>query len=210
MSKALSETLADFTNATASAQSDVLEQSDVVAFLPKAYGEGGDWVNRVFEAYENGFSEGEEAAKAGCDARIEAMKQELDEKLETTQKAWKEEQGRILEEEIKRSLTILEERVSATVADILIPFLHEEARQKAILSLSQVLRRHLAGNKESVVEVSGPKDLFDLFQRSSGEMCHIMKYKETEDADLEVRVSDMTLSSGLADWLAELNETNQG
>ncbi|OKL43092.1 hypothetical protein [Pseudovibrio exalbescens] len=210
MTKALADTLADFTDATERGSHDPLELNDVVAILPKAYGEGGDWVGRVFEAYENGFSEGEESKQAECDARIEEMKKELDEKFVTTQKAWKEEQGRILEEQVKQALAGLEEKVSAAVAEILIPFLHDQAREKAISTLSQVLRRHLSDNREAVIEVKGPKDLHDLFERTSGDLFHLMNYTETEGGDLEVRVGEMTLSSGLSEWISELHAKEEG
>ncbi len=70
MKRGINDYLTDFTTDTDVTTKDLQDMQEVISMLPKGYGEGGDWVNRVFEAYENGFSEGEEAAKSGADERI--------------------------------------------------------------------------------------------------------------------------------------------
>ncbi len=207
MTRGINDCLADFTKDTGVTTKDLQDMQEVISMLPKGYGEGGDWVNRVFEAYENGFSEGEEAAKAGADERIKKMREDLEVELSQRETAFKEGEGEQLRQAFQQSLVEIEERLSQKVSEILVPFIEERARERAVTSLVQVLRRQLSETPDAIIEVSGPEHLFDLFTSKAGELSNTTKFSENSSADFEVKVSDMTLSTGLKEWCEELRNT---
>ncbi|WP_310620260.1 hypothetical protein [Flexibacterium corallicola] len=206
MSKALADYLSDFGNDGASSDSSGPEFQEVVSMLPKGYGEGGDWVTRVFEAYENGFSEGQEAVKAETEATIAAMKEELAQKLVDGEKAWKESQGAELKAEVDKALKDVEERVAASVSQILVPFLESQARERAVSTLADVLKRYVSTNPLPIIEVLGPKTLQDLFAGHVDEQELNITYKEIPSEDLTVKIGEMHLSSGLGGWVDQLHK----
>ncbi len=207
MTNGISHFLADFTTDTGVTTKDLQDMQEVISMLPKGYGEGGDWVNRVFEAYENGFSEGEEAAKSNADERIKKMREELEVELAEREAAFKAGEGEKLRQAFQQSLVEIEERLSKTTAEVLVPFIEERARDRAVASLVQVLRRQLSETPEVLVQVSGPQHLFDLFGDKAGELSNTIQFSENSSADLAVKVSDMTLSTGLKEWCQELRNT---
>ncbi|MTI16773.1 hypothetical protein E1162_05935 [Rhodobacteraceae bacterium RKSG542] len=207
MARSIAECLADFESSSGSAETQAAEMQDVVSLLPKGYGEGGDWVTRVFEAYENGFSEGQEASKSECDARIEEMRKEMEAALVKGEQEWKMQQGQELRTAVTASLQNIEVRVAESVAAILVPFLDEQSRHMAVGALSEVLKRHLSASKEPILEVSGPRSLFDLFQEKLGANAPAMDYVESSGVDLNVSVGNMNLSTGLEQWLQQLHST---
>ncbi|KZL17753.1 hypothetical protein PsAD2_02870 [Pseudovibrio axinellae] len=207
MTRGINDCLADFTQDTGVTTKDLQDMQEVISMLPKGYGEGGDWVNRVFEAYENGFSEGEEAAKAGADERIKKMREELEVELAAREKAFKEGEGERLKQAFQQSLVEIEETLSKTVSQTLVPFIEENARERAVGSLVQVLRRQLSESSEAIIKVSGPQYLFDLFGEKAGDLANTITFSENSSADLELKVSDMTLSTGLTEWCDELRNT---
>ncbi|AEV37124.1 hypothetical protein PSE_2616 [Pseudovibrio sp. FO-BEG1] len=207
MTRGINDFLADFTADTGVTTKDLQDMQEVISMLPKGYGEGGDWVNRVFEAYENGFSEGEEAAKSGAEERIKKMKEDLEVELAARETAFKEGEGEKLKLAFQESLIEIEDRLSKTVSEILVPFIEESARNRAVSSLVQVLRRQLSETPEILINVSGPEHLFDLFNKKTGELSNTIKFSENSSTDLEVKVSDMTLSTGLTEWCEELRNT---
>jgi hypothetical protein len=207
MTRGINDYLADFTTDTGVTTKDLQDMQEVISMLPKGYGEGGDWVNRVFEAYENGFSEGEEAAKSGADERVKKMREELEVELAEREKAFKEGEGEKLKEAFQHSLVEIEDRLSKAVSEILVPFIEESARDRAVTSLVQVVRRQLSETPEVVLEVSGPQNLYDLFGKKTGELSSTIKFSENSSTDLVVKVSDMALSTGLSEWCEELRST---
>ena len=207
MTGSIGNFLADFTKDTGVTAKDVQEMQEVISLLPKGYGEGGDWVNRVFEAYENGFSEGEEAAKAGEEERNKKLREQLEAELLEKEKRFKQEEGQRLKDALEFGLLDLEERVSSAVGEILVPFLEEKARQQAVSALLRILQRQLSETPDVLIEASGPESLFDLFKQSAGQLTSKIRFIKNEDADLELKVVDMTLSTGLQEWCESLRNT---
>ncbi|SDQ92764.1 hypothetical protein [Pseudovibrio sp. Tun.PSC04-5.I4] len=207
MTRGITDCLTDFTTDTGVTTRDLQDMQEVISMLPKGYGEGGDWVGRVFEAYENGFAEGEEAAKTGAEDRIKKMREELEVELSEREAVFKRGEGEKLEQAFQQSLVTIESRLSLTVAEILIPFIEERAREAAVSSLVQVLRRQLSESPEAIVEVSGSQQLFDLFGTKTGDLSNTIKFSQNSSTDLELKVSAMRISTGLTEWCEELRNT---
>lgn len=207
MTGSIGSFLADFTKDTGVTAKDVQDMQEVISMLPKGYGEGGDWVNRVFEAYENGFSEGEESARTGEEERHKKLREELEAELAEKEKRFKQDEGQRLKDALEFGLLDLEDRVSTAVAQILVPFLEERARSQAVEALQRILRQQLSETPEVLIEARGPQSLYDLFEQSSGQLTSKIKFTKIEQADLELKVADMTLSTGLQDWCENLRNT---
>lgn len=207
MTRGINDCLTDFTTDTGATTKDLQDMQEVISMLPKGYGEGGDWITRIFEAYENGFAEGEEAAKAGTEERIKKIREELEVELSEREAVFKKGEGEKLEQAFQQSLVEIEGRLSLTIAEILIPFIEDRARESAVSSLVQVLKRQLSESPEAIVEVSGPQQLFDLFGTKTGDLSNTIKFSQNSSTDLVLKVSDMRLSTGLTEWCEDLRNT---
>ncbi len=135
------------------------------------------------------------------------MREDLEVELASREKAFKKGEGERLKEAFQQSLVEIEDRVSEAVCEILVPFVEERARDRAVSSLVQVVRHQLSEAPEAVLEVSGPQHLFDLFGKKAGELSGTIKFSENSSTDLVVKVSDMALSTGLSEWCRELRNT---
>ncbi|WP_068082060.1 hypothetical protein [Polycladidibacter stylochi] len=209
MTNSLASCLSDFTAENPPSIAEAQEIKEIVSRLPKSYSEGGDWVNRVFEAYENGVSEGLETAREESEKKIEAMKRELDQKLADERASFKANEGMQLEMELANAIREIEETVAHSVAQILVPFIEEQARVRAVSTLVSVLKSQLSSNSSDLVLVEGPEDLQGMFKAkldSDGKI----DFKINDKTDLLVKVGDMKLSTGLDEWRDELYAALKG
>ncbi|WP_068316725.1 hypothetical protein [Polycladidibacter hongkongensis] len=206
----LTAALADFTNDNPLPVNEAQELKEIVSRLPKSYGDGDDWINRVFEAYEDGVSDGKKEVQEAADGKIEKMQQELQETLATERSAFKAGEGQQLEMELASAIAQIEAKVAADVAAILAPFMHEQARARAVQALATILRRHLSAAEHPLITVRGPAELFGMFKEKGAANGARIDFIETDDADLHVEVGEMHLSTGLNEFSANLATALEG
>jgi hypothetical protein len=157
---------------------------------------------RLAEAFERGRQEGLATARAETAEAIARVRAEWREKEDAEQTALQVSHGGDLADRIADGLDQIEQRIAATVARILKPYLAEEQSKRVILSLSESLGRILNSDSDALLRISGPEAVLSaLRDRLSGRPVRV-EYNIEDGVDVTVEADQTIIESQLAAWFA--------
>lgn len=166
--------------------------------------DGGETTRRLEQAHLKAFEEGRESARQELSEERSRFRAAVEAELTTARAAWAAEEGARLAEAHRAAIESFETRCAQAVADILRPFLAQEAIARVTGALVDTLETLLAGRPQSLFEISGPPDLLEaLREKFSASGAHVA-LKPNESIDVRVRVEDTVIETQLEPWLKAL------
>ncbi|WP_051357060.1 hypothetical protein [Azorhizobium doebereinerae] len=117
---------------------------------------------------------------------------------------WAVESATGLAEGLKGAMAEMEERIATAAGRILMPFLAEAVRARAVDELVGHVKRLMSTPEAPVVRVSGPEDLLNVLRaRCDGTG---IEFQPNQDVDVRVTADDTVIETQLRAWGAQLTE----
>ena len=159
---------------------------------------------QVSEAHARGMEEGRAEALAEAEARIEDQKMAFEAEQAAAREAWVREEGQLLAAGIESALRGIEERISAATARVLMPFVEQAVRERAMSELRATLQDLIAGNPAVTLEVSGPEDLLQEVRGALSTSVATISYAANGACDVQVKGGGTVVETRIAEWLKQL------
>lgn len=169
----------------------------------------GNAVDRVAEAYTNGFEKGKSAARATLELSLRSQKIQFERELKAARGAWAKEMGETLAQRLTSGLQEGERRIAEAVARILKPFLGTEIHRQAIADLHESLDGLIALAPGPVLEISAPPDVLEGLRRHLAEKVAAVSYHPSDDCDVRVTAGATVLETHFASWIAKIEEATR-
>jgi hypothetical protein len=156
---------------------------------------------RLEEAFERGRQEGLAAARAEAAealARDQADREQhaLDDRL-----AFRAAEYAQLADKIMAGLVDLEDRIAASVARILKPYLTQEHSKRVTQALSDNLTRILSGDAPAVLKISGPEYMLSALRERLLTHPVVVEYSVEDGVDVTVDAQQTVIKSQLQAWI---------
>ena len=163
---------------------------------------------KIREAYDRGVRDGHASAssESAVAAEMENIRREQRE-LEEIRSIRAAEHAAIVEK-IEAGLLGIEERVSATAARILSPYLKAECARSVARALSESLLAMFGSNAPGVMKISGPAgELEELRQRLASAPVEVV-YSNDGNVDVSIQMDDTTIRTQLEKWIAAIDSAS--
>ena len=150
------------------------------------------------------FEDGRVAARRDLDEERARLKLEITEEVARARAEWAEQEGERLMEAHRNAFAVFETRCAEAVANILRPFLVQEAIVRVTESLIENLEVLFASRTQALFEISGPADLLDALKAKFGDRPAAIAYQPDDTIDVRVRVDDTIIETQLSAWMQAL------
>ena len=117
------------------------------------------------EAYRRGIEEGREAASAEAAASLQKNREAMEAEQADRFKSWLEQEGDRLHGSLAAGLSHIENRISEHVARIMMPFLEDEIRAKAVRDLREAVKSVVKPGAGLSIAGSGPAEVIAVLER---------------------------------------------
>ncbi|MGU3496092.1 hypothetical protein ACLBXM_18780 [Xanthobacteraceae bacterium A53D] len=154
----------------------------------------------VAAARAEALAEAQQAFEAEKARDAEAFEAHLD----LARQQWAAETALALSEAHTRAMAEMEERLANAAGRVLLPFLSEAVRARAIDELTGHITRLLATPGTPVLQISGPEDLLAALRARCGEAG--IAYAPGAGADIRLVADDTIIETQLSAWSAHLND----
>jgi hypothetical protein len=160
----------------------------------------------VEAARAEGFQAGREDALAEAEARIAEREAEFQQKLVAAREAWSASEAAVLATSIAQGLDQVRDELIAVTARVLMPFLTEEVRKRALSELAVTIKDVLAREPGSGIVVTGPPDLLKNLELQLSEYAGAMTFTPSQSCEVEVKAGHALLSTRISAWVDKINE----
>jgi hypothetical protein len=165
-----------------------------------------DMAARVAEAVARGHEEGRAVAEEEFQARLEAQREELEQRLSSERQAWIEQAGETLVERMLAAMRDMEARISESTARILRPLLAAQLRRQAVTELSALVRTTASRDRGATLAVSGPDDLIAVLREKLADATAEVTFSVSETPDVQVTLDHTVLQTRLQEWAERIDE----
>lgn len=155
------------------------------------------------EAYERGRRDGAADAGEAFERTRAADLAGFEERLTEARRGWAETESDRLAAEIRQAMQALETGIAASVARILLPFVAESVRRRALDELSETLTALLTGGVRTLV-VNGPIDLVEPLKAKLGPYAQAVEFRPADGPDIVARSRDTVVETQIGAWLDRL------
>ncbi|MBR0819439.1 hypothetical protein [Bradyrhizobium liaoningense] len=163
-------------------------------------------VNLLEDAYRRGHA----AGVAEGDARVAEERVRSAIRLGEERAKWSDQQAAAIVGGFETACREIETNIASSVARILLPFLAEAVRDKAIGSLVEQIAALTGNSPVPVFKVTGPGELLDLVRsqlqtaRRTG-----VEYEAAETFEVRVVADQTVIETQIAAWSERLNEARR-
>jgi hypothetical protein len=163
-------------------------------------------VNLLDDAYRRGHAAGE----AEADARVAEERVRSAIRLGEERAKWSDQQADAIVSGFESACREIETNIASSVARILLPFLAEAVRDKAIGSLVEQIAALTGNSPVPVFKVTGPSDLLDLVRtqleasRRTG-----IQYEAAETLEVRVVADQTVIETQIAVWGERLKDARR-
>ncbi|MEJ2116862.1 MAG: hypothetical protein P8Y67_00880 [Alphaproteobacteria bacterium] len=158
------------------------------------------------ENYERGLEEGKAAGLAELEAKLEELRQFLEQQHELERCTWANREATVLASKLQEGLHEIENTVANSVASILKPFLTELMHEQAVSNLVKTLQTLLTKGEGTNLEIYGPEDLLQLLREKLDAQGIKAAFIPENTPDLRVRVGQTVIETQLAAWISKFEE----
>jgi hypothetical protein len=166
-----------------------------------------DIETRLREAYEKGRQEGLAMARSEADALLTNQKGEQEERVVAERLAFQANECAKFADQITVGLSEIEDRIAATVAGILRPFLVQEQAARVTKALSENLARILSGDSPALLKISGPEFMLSVLRDRLSNHPAPVEYSVEEGLDVTVEAQQTIIRSQLEAWINLIEST---
>lgn len=160
----------------------------------------------IDDAYRRGREAAYEETRAMHAAALQAERERHAAEIAEVRRFYEEKQAGEIADAISELRRDLARVVSEDVGAVLIPFLDDELRERAMDRLSSLLAEAVADGEIGTVRVRGPRELYEALQARVGESDLHSRYTESEEIDLAVEIDGTLFATRLGDWRDALKE----
>lgn len=174
--------------------------------LPPAAAKEDAPVNLLDDAYRRGYA----AGVAEGDARLAEERVRSAIRLGEERAKWSDQQAVAIVGGFETSCREIETNIASSVARILLPFLADAVRDKAIGSLVEQIAALTGNSPVPVFKITGPGELLDLVRtqlqasRRTG-----IEYEAAETFEVRVVADQTVIETQIAAWSERLNEARR-
>ncbi|APG09005.1 hypothetical protein M2175_002322 [Bradyrhizobium elkanii] len=163
-------------------------------------------VNLLEDAYRRGHA----AGVAEGDARVAEERVRSAIRLGEERAKWSDQQAATIVSGFETACREIETNIASSVARILLPFLADAVRDKAIGSLVEQIAALTGNSPVPVFKITGPGELLDLVRsqlqtaRRTG-----IEYEAAETFEVRVVADQTVIETQIAAWSERLNEARR-
>jgi hypothetical protein len=163
-------------------------------------------VNLLDDAYRRGHA----AGVAEGDARVAEERVRSAFRLGEERAKWSDQQAVTIVSGFEAACREIETNIASSVARILLPFLADAVRDKAIGSLVEQIAALTGNSPVPVFKITGPSELLDLVKtqletaRRTG-----IEYEAAETFEVRVVADQTVIETKIAAWSERLNEARR-
>ncbi|WP_441238175.1 hypothetical protein [Bradyrhizobium sp. 930_D9_N1_4] len=163
-------------------------------------------VNLLEDAYRRGHA----AGVADGDSRVAEERVRSAIRLGEERSKWSDQQAVAIVNGFEAACREIETNIASSVARILLPFLADAVRDKAIGSLVEQIAALTGNSPVPVFKVTGPSELLDLVRtqieasRRTG-----IEYEPAETLEVRVVADQTVIETRIATWSERLNEARR-
>jgi hypothetical protein len=159
-----------------------------------------DVETRLNDAFERGRQEGLATARAETAAALARQQDEQEERAGAERVAFQADEYAKLADQISAGLNEIEERIAATVARILRPYLAQEHSRLVVKALSDGLARILSGDTATLLKITGPEVMLNVLRDRLAKHPIQVEYSIEDGVDVTVEAQHTIIRSQLQAW----------
>ncbi len=156
------------------------------------------------EAYERGRADGVAFASADYEKKLNDLLNEHEAKLSDMRQEMERDIGEQLWQRLSDELHALRELYTEQTAKVIVPFLGEEIRKKAVLELVASVSRLVTEDQTVKIEVTGKQALLDGFQVAMPKHILNVTYSATDETEIRIKANETVIESRISDWLRRM------
>jgi hypothetical protein len=159
---------------------------------------------------EDAYRRGQAAGAAEGDARVAEERVRSAIRLGEERAKWSDQQAVAIVSGFETACREIESNIASSVARILLPFLADAVRDKAIESLVQQIAALTGNSPVPVFKVTGPRDLLDLVRtqleasRRTG-----IEYEAAETSEVRVVADQTVIETQISAWSERLKDARR-
>jgi hypothetical protein len=163
-------------------------------------------VNLLDDAYRRGHA----AGLAEGETRLAEERVRSAIRLGEERSKWSDQQAVAIVNGVTAACREIETNIASSVARILLPFLADAVRDKAIEALVEQIAALTSNSSEPAFRVTGPSDLIDLVkvQLDAANRSGI-EYQAADTAEVRVVADQTTIETQISTWVDRLKEARR-
>jgi hypothetical protein len=163
-------------------------------------------VNLLEDAYRRGHA----AGLAESEAKLAEERVRSAIRLGEERAKWSDQQAVAIVNGFDAACREIESNIASSVARILLPFLAEAVRDKAIGSLVEQIAALTSNSPVSVFRVTGPSELIDLVRTQLNRAGRTgVEYQSADTVEVRVLADQTTIETQISTWVDRLNEARR-
>ena len=163
-------------------------------------------VNLLEDAYRRGHA----AGLAEGEAKLAEERVRGAIRLGEERAKWSDQQAVAIVNGFDAACREIESNIASSVARILLPFLAEAVRDKAIGSLVEQIAALTSNSPVSVFRVTGPSELIDLVRTQLNRVGRTgVEYQSADTVEVRALADQTTIETQIATWVERLNEARR-
>jgi hypothetical protein len=161
---------------------------------------------KIEEAHARGFESGKAAADLAFETRLEAQRAELTQQFAFERQEWADQEASKLADALTSGLHDVRVQIAEAATRILVPFLAEELRRKAIEALYDTLDRLIAKDEAVQLSISGPADILHELRRRLEGRSLAVSYHPNQDCEVRITAGRTIVETALSSWMTQIRE----
>ncbi|ACK49019.1 conserved hypothetical protein [Methylocella silvestris BL2] len=157
---------------------------------------------------EEGYAAGFVDARREGEETLQALKLALAQQMGREREAWVKSEGAAFGGKIEAMLAHFEERVGASVAQVLRPLLAGPIRDKAVCELIDCIRLML-GRDQPLIAISGRADFLGAIKLRLGEAAASVAFAANDECDIRIVADQTLIESRIRSWAEALSFSSE-
>jgi hypothetical protein len=163
-------------------------------------------VNLLDDAYRRGYT----AGLAEGDAKLAEERVRSAIRLGEERAKWSDQQAVAIVNGFATACREIESNIASSVARILLPFLADAVRDKAIGALVEQIGALTSNSPVPVFRVTGPSDLIDLVKAQLDATSRTgIEYQAADTVEVRVLADQTTIETQISTWVDRLKEARR-
>lgn len=157
-------------------------------------------------AYRRGFDEGTRLAEESIATQLKALQEEHQAQIQELRDTTDRHYAEMLAEGLQKEFIGLEQRLAASLSNLLGPLVEERLSEIVVGSFASTLKNLWDREQALSIKVQGPASLLERLVEQLGPEASRIETEEAATGDLQVVLNDTLVESQLSNWLSMISE----
>jgi hypothetical protein len=153
-------------------------------------------------AHNDGYEAGLAAGQEKADAERQEAEADFDAKLLSERERWAQDEAVRIDAALVAGFDVLTRDISHCAEQVLRPFVDVAMRQKAVVDLTDTLKR--LGEDAPLLRVTGPVDLIDALRKCEALPQKIVDFQSGDQIDVKVVAQPTIIETRIGAWMQRL------